>query len=506
MTPYILHERLARILAKATLTPDVKRTRALHLMRSVAGTDPAHPEEAILSSTLCTDLADLFSQSDDGDAAALATRLLTKAALAGHTAAQAKLAIRLLKGEGVARDPAAGVRWLRKAASKDHVPSQRRLGICLQIGLGAEQDIDEAEHWLATAGRNRDIPSAYRLGVCKRRGTGARRDVDRARTLLSIAVKGGNARAAHHLHGIDTATTDSDGSKPSGKAVRLLRLAAESGVPEAQFQLGSDLFLYNEAKKAEGMAWLRKAAAAGIPIAQGFVSLLGIDVPDIVPAHELEKWTAISKCSSDRTEHTQPRISMDEPDLADITVPDPAAYDAEPACWLVDAARAGDADAQYLLSQCIAAPEVDAMPNKVLATYWVEAAAAQGHADALYEIACRRYEEFNFDDEQPIPDRAFDEIADRLRKIASRGHAKAQLLLARILANQGRCKKDKAEAIRWLRRSAGLGDVDAMHCLGAWLTDGKYTEETPGEGMKWLMLAADRGNDDARERIKEFNH
>lgn len=493
----LLHDRLTRLLANDTLHANQKRARALKLMQSATGAGAAHPEEAIIACELCIDLADLFALPGMGADANLATRLMTKAAKSGHAIAQARLAIRLLKGEGVARDPAAGVRWLRKAANKDHVPSQRRLGICLQIGLGVERDIDEAEHWLATAVRNRDIPAAYRLGICKRRGTGARRDADRATTLLSIATKGGNARAAFQLHYAFHTPADTSDSHPSAEGVRLLRLAANAGIPEAQFLLGQHLFL-DEAKEAEGMAWMRKAAMAGLARAQSIVSLLGIDMPEIMPAHELEKWTAIATCTSARCERTQPRLSVDEPDLRDIPAPDPDAYGAEPACWLIDAARAGDADAQYLLGQCIATPEVDAMPHDALATYWLQAAAAQDHPDALHEVACNRYH-FTGDDE-PIPDQDFDEIAAILRKAAIKDHAKAQQLLARILANQDGGKYE-AEAVHWLRRSAELGDVDAMTLLGRWLSDGTHVETNPDEGMKWLILAADRGDTAARTRL-----
>ena len=56
-----------------------------------------------------------------------------------------------LRGHGIARDPAAGVRWLRQAADIGNTVAMRRLGEAYQKGDGVAKDEAEAQRWLAKA-------------------------------------------------------------------------------------------------------------------------------------------------------------------------------------------------------------------------------------------------------------------------------------------------------------------------------------------------------------------
>src|SRR3569623_1787925 len=62
----------------------------------------------------------------------------------GHARAQRLLALRYLRGRGVAQDLAAAHRWLQAAARQGLALAQRDLGTCYEQGLGVARDVREA--------------------------------------------------------------------------------------------------------------------------------------------------------------------------------------------------------------------------------------------------------------------------------------------------------------------------------------------------------------------------
>ncbi len=59
---------------------------------------------------------------------------------------------------------------------------------------------------------------------------------------------------------------------------------------------------------------------------------------------------------------------------------------------------------------------------------------------------------------------------------------------------------DIQEALRWFRKAAEGGDKEAQYELGMMYQEGKGIEQDYAKAEKWLMLAADQGNDDAKKK------
>lgn len=145
-----------------------------------------------------------------------------------------------------------------------------------------------------------------------------------ARALLGLA----------HLTGRGVARSAPD-------AVRMLRPAAENDYPKAAGLLGLALITAEEVRNTEeGLRWTRKAAEQGDALAQ---SLLG----------ELYLFG---------------RGGLEK-------------REAEGAAWYRKAAEQGDAQAQANLARLLA-EGVGVKQNALLARFWLELAAAQGHAEA----------------------------------------------------------------------------------------------------------------------------
>jgi len=122
-------------------------------------------------------------------------------AAAGDAGAAFELALRLLDGRGVARDPHAAAQWFEQAA-------------------------------------NRGLPIAeYRLAALYEKGVGVTRDLPAAMGWYVKAATAGNARAMHNLAVMHA--EGSIGGKPDyATAAEWFRKAGQFGVRDSQFNLG----------------------------------------------------------------------------------------------------------------------------------------------------------------------------------------------------------------------------------------------------------------------------
>ncbi|MFW1410905.1 tetratricopeptide repeat protein, partial [Vibrio parahaemolyticus] len=59
--------------------------------------------------------------------------------------------------------------------------------------------------------------------------------------------------------------------------------------------------------------------------------------------------------------------------------------------------------------------------------------------------------------------------------------------------------QDHAEAVRWYRRAADLGNVIAMKNLGLSYRDGEGIGKDFAEARRWLEKAAAAGDEDAKK-------
>lgn len=91
--------------------------------------------------------------------------LLLRDATAGDARARRLLALRYLRGRGVAQDLAAAHRWLRLAAEQSLALAQRDLGELYERGIGVTRDLTEALRLYRLAATQGDPIALARLRV-----------------------------------------------------------------------------------------------------------------------------------------------------------------------------------------------------------------------------------------------------------------------------------------------------------------------------------------------------
>ena len=93
------------------------------------------------------------------------------------------------------------------------------------------------------------------------------------------------------------------------------------------------------------------------------------------------------------------------------------------------------------------------------------------------------------------------EAARWYRKAAELGNADAMDVLGSFYESGFGFAKDEAEAARWYRKSADLGHAEAMNDLGILYVNGRGVAKDDAEAARWFRKAADLGNADAMYRL-----
>ena len=170
----------------------------------------------------------------------------------GDVEAQFELGGRYSAGEGVPQNNRRAVDWLLKAAEQGHVEAQFEIGARYALGDAADSNISgvlkdshQAVHWLKKAAEQNDVTAQFVLGVLL---TGSKR------VTWLHAVE-------HPWRGV----LEDDIPPDYIKAAQLLRLAAEQGHANAQFELGG-LYLLGLGviqDDVQALAWFSLASIQG---------------------------------------------------------------------------------------------------------------------------------------------------------------------------------------------------------------------------------------------------
>ena len=88
-----------------------------------------------------------------------------------------------------------------------------------------------------------------------------------------------------------------------------------------------------------------------------------------------------------------------------------------------------------------------------------------------------------------------------LKKVAEKGHKKAQYSLGVMYANGQDVPQNYAEAVRWFRLAAEQGYAHAQNNLGLMYKDDQGVTQDYAEAVRWFRLAAEQGNADAQHNL-----
>ncbi|HEY6983578.1 tetratricopeptide repeat protein [Reyranella sp.] len=212
---------------------------------------------------------------------ARAAQLFERAATAGLYRAQLNLGILYLRGQGVPRDLVRARGWLEKAATSNDPYALYALARALERGERAAQPdpVRAADLYRRAAEKGHPL-AALRYGLALADGEGVKQDAAGAQRWLLAAQKDGVPEAALALGDL-TARRLAPRDKAANQkimenAATWYRLAADAGVPSAQFKLANAYTAGSGVGRdlVQAAAWYGRAARQGLPQAQLALGIL----------------------------------------------------------------------------------------------------------------------------------------------------------------------------------------------------------------------------------------
>ncbi len=444
------------------------------------------------------------------------------AAAQDHAIAQHLLSGRYFDGIGVPADTAEGLRLLQRSAEQGHASASKSLAFQYHNGRRVPKDAVTARMWYRIAEVQGDVSADDSRLELEPSMTAAEIAESEARAQEWLAADPERRDGTRWGWFSGRAANPASGEPPDETALAAIRLAAELGDPNAQFNLGRMHFTGNGLPQDDDAAahWLSLAAEEGQPRAQAFLGALYIQgrgvQRDMVTA---QTWLYIAAAQGDLLgsqvgENNAKELSQAEIAEAEKRARDwlaafearlaarlasyqvrgrQAAHADEPAAEappspaeeraadLRRAAEAGDAEAQVRLAghymEGLGVPQDD-----VEAAKWYLAAAEQGNALAQYNTASFMFQG------RGVPE---DKVAAMawLRAAAEQAMPEAQHSLGEIYKRGYGAPQDDTEAVGWFRKAAEQDYADAQFSLGEMYQDGRGVPQDHLMAHVWFNLA-----------------
>ena len=467
--------------------------------------------------------------------------LLTRAAKAGISDAEYRVARCYLEGAGVPRSRAEGARWLERAASHGCVEAQSLLAaLCVRGLAGAtnggslgddagasrlftgdapvELDFGSALKWARVAAEAGSSESQALLGYILTHGPEPMRDLEDADRWYERSARAGCPQG-HLGYALSLARNamDDEGRR---QVADQLRRAAAAKLPTAIYLLGvltehgaavpRDLALaaehYRDAAEnghcaaqvkwglalikgrhveqdlVAGESWLRRAALSGDARAAALLGDLYVQGGPLPPNYaEAASWYRRAAEAGDRAAAR----ALGSLHLTGAGV---ARDEEEAARWLRVSAEAGDQAAQVDLARLV--QEGAGAPDDPLRiASWFEQAASAGDLTAAFNLGVCLIKGVGVErDEQ--------KAAQWMRRAAERV-ADAQLMYARMLADGRGAPRDLPGARAWFARAADAGLPDAQVALAEMMVNGRGGPADPAAALKLFETAAAKGHSGA---------
>ena len=231
-------------------------------------------------------------------------------------------------------------------------------------------------------------------------------------------------------------------AKKNIRDIRVARLMAEQGDPEAQVELATCFEEGYGVKRSRRNAakWYRKAASQGHVLAQ-FV---------------LGEWYQLGCAPFKKNEKLAVR-------------------------WYKKAAEQGDPDAQYGLYSCYVDSEGSCHDTKK-ALKWLEIAADNGQVDAQRGLACNYHL-------GELVEKDMRKAAQWYRKAAKHNDTTSQCQLGILYYFGEGVKRDYPKSIKWFDQAAEKGDLVACQFLGHCYYNGIGVEKDRHRALTWFLVA-----------------
>jgi TPR repeat protein len=147
-------------------------------------------------------------------------------------------------------------------------------------------------------------------------------------------------------------------------------------------------------------------------------------------------------------------------------------------------AKQGEAWGLYGAGLWLAYPTDGGTPMAATAVYWFERAAAQGLAEAQYEMG----ERYAWGDGVRENSR---KAIEWYRKAADQGMVEAFDAIGFVysMSTDDRFPRDPREALRWRSKAADLGHFPSQFSMAQAFLEGKLVPRDLVEGLKWAIIA-----------------
>lgn len=388
----------------------------------------------------------------------------------GDDSAMVKLAQAHESGEGVAKNLVTALDWYRQAADKLNYDAALTTAQWYETGRGTKPDPVRAFRYylVASVAKAEGDEAIQRLLAA---------DSTLPAKLVTIASPETQAIIAKAQAGDPAAMWEaatlyfgsSNEIYPDEEAgIRLMQASAAKGYAPGQAWLGEayggeeiehpltrkngERFLPED--QAKSIAWLKQAAAQSHPgasyeLGQAYAQGHGVE-KNLKEAYRLLDIAA--KGNIEYAEFFRDKVLEENPEAAaDIISLAPATTQA-----LVKKAEAGDAAAQFALSQLFAQGQ-DGLPYSFAQSLkWKQQAAEGGLKEAQYQLA------YNFERGVEGATKDIDAALKWYRKSADQGLPEAQVRLGELYSAGEGVDLDLDQAGYWWRKAASLGSKDAQ--------------------------------------------
>ena len=456
-----------------------------------------------------------------------ALEYLHPAAEAGNADAQYRLGYMYANGRGVEKSNEEAAKWYRMAADQGDTTAQNILGNMYESGRGVEKSYEEAARWYQRAADQGYKYAQFNLGNLYYNGYGVEKSYEEAAKWFRLAADQEHTTAQYFLgvmyeygQGVDQSYEE---------AVKWYQLAADQGDKEAQQTLGNKYYFGRGVDQSyeEAVKWYQQAADQGYAYAQTSLGSMYENGEGVAQSYEEAiKWYQLAADQGHENAQNKLKDLLDKhPELQKNieNTPVPAATAASTSAptlspdalydlgedayktgdyqkaleYLLPAAEAGNADAQYRLGYMYATgrgvekSDEEAGRLYQLAFKWYQQAADQGDAHAQYRLGVM------YRTGRGV--KKSDEEAFKLYQLAAdQGYADAQRNLGNMYEYGNGVDQSYKEALKWYQLAADQGDADAQYYLGYMYHSGRGVERSDEEAVKWFRLSADQGDADAQ--------
>lgn len=232
---------------------------------------------------------------------------------------------------------------------------------------------------------------------------------------------------------------------------------------------------------------------AGVGGIAGDIALYAAeDVLDAVTrdvlSQALDGMEIIDEMPAAASEVEAPAVILEMPDMTmdrDLSLP-------EQIRPVEDRAFEGIAEAEHDLAALYVAGQAGVAQNYERAAYWFKQAAAQGVANAAYNLGVLYHQGLGVD-----PDMAA--ALDWYRRAAQAGHPEAQYNLGIAYIEGIGTRYNPALAAAFFQQAAFGGIVEAAYNLGLILENGLVGEARPVDALRWYRGAAEQGSIEAEK-------